>query len=283
MKTPNAAETSSDAAIQPKKHPAFRAVSKSKPISRLSFTHSKAGILTNEFASRLDHGRQWSDVVWLDNDWSISYSKNFSSCIGIFATTLWNSCQQVRGDVSLRIYTKFAGGITTLHQATQKNTRTPPRSKTYMFWLSTVKLMASQYLTDILTLSIFQKRYEKKRTTKHTWDTHPSITTSVPQHKVAMPPRQRSFWAWHWFCVVSLDWCSKRWQTNSVLLPDETIYQNESNMQGKQLERIQLWGALLLHKVNQKNIFWVQRFAYVAHHVVLLTVWPDRRYVHRRK
>ena len=155
--------------------------------------------------------------------------------------------------------------------------------KTYMFWLSTVKLMASQYLTDILTLSIFQKRYEKKRTTKHTWDTHPSITTSVPQHKVAMPPRQRSFWAWHWFCVVSLDWCSKRWQTNSVLLPAETIYQNESNMQGKQLEHIQLWGALLLHKVNQKNIFWVQRFAYVAHHVVLLTVWPDRRYVHRRK
>lgn len=49
--------------------------------------------------------------------------------LSIFATTLWNSCQQVRGDVSLRIYTKFAGGITTLHQATQKNTRTPPRSK----------------------------------------------------------------------------------------------------------------------------------------------------------
>lgn len=152
-----------------------------------------------------------------------------------------------------------------------------------MFWLSTVKLKESQYLTDILTLSIFQKRYEKKRTTKHTWDTHPSITTSVPQHKVAMPPRQRSFWAWHWFCVVSLDWCVKRWQTNSVLLPAETIYQNESNMQGKQLERIQLWGALLLHNVNLKSIFWVQRFAYVAHHVVLLTVWPDRRYVHRRK
>lgn len=38
--------------------------------------------------------------------------------------------------------------------------------KTYMFWLSTVKLMASQYLTDILTLSIFQKRYKKKRATK---------------------------------------------------------------------------------------------------------------------
>ena len=77
--------------------------------------------------------------------------------------------------------------------------------KTYMLWLSTVKLMASQYLTDILTLSIFQKRYEKKSTNKHTWDTHPSITTSVPQHKVAMPPRQRSFWAWHWIGAASGD------------------------------------------------------------------------------
>lgn len=43
--------------------------------------------------------------------------------------------------------------------------------KTYMFWLSTVKLMASQYLTDILTLSIFQKRYEKNAQ-PNTLETH---------------------------------------------------------------------------------------------------------------